>query len=91
MRRSTQGKKVPFRLAAAPESQVFLAGSFNDWNASQHAMRRNLKQGLFETTLILPPGRHEYKFVVNGEWLVDPACSESIANDKGSQNSVVIV
>ena len=88
---SSKGKKVSFQVTAEPGSEVFVAGSFNDWNPTQCRMRDNPGSGHCKTTLVLPPGRHEYKFVVNGEWRVDPACAESVPNDYGALNSILTV
>lgn len=52
-------------------SSVALAGSFNDWSASAQPMD-NEGGGLWSTVVRLPAGLHEYKFVVDGEWITDP-------------------
>ncbi len=93
MKHSTdsRGKRVSFQLTADPGSDVFVAGSFNHWNPTQHRMSDNAGSGHFKATLVLPAGRHEYKFVVNGEWRVDPNCPESVPNESGTMNSVVPV
>ena len=41
--------------------------------------------------LELPEGRHEYLFVVDGQWLPDPNAKESVANPYGGRNSVLTV
>ena len=84
-------KKVSFELAVEPGSEVFVAGSFNDWDPRQHRMHDNPGSGHCKITLALPRGRHEYKFVVNGEWREDPNCLESAPNSVGSLNSVISV
>ena len=89
--KKSRGKKVSFQLTAEPGSEVFVAGTFNQWDAGQHRMRDNPHSGVYRIALVLPPGRHEYKFVVNGEWRVDPNCPEWVPNDKGSLNSVLSV
>jgi len=88
---SSKGKKVEFQVTAEPGSEVYVAGSFNNWDPKQHRMMDNPGSGHCKITLVLPPGRHEYKFVVNGEWYADPNCAESAMNDQGSLNSVVTV
>ena len=85
------GKRVSFELVAESGSDVFVAGTFNQWNPRQHAMRDNPDSGVYRATLVLPPGRHEYKFIVNGEWRVDPNCPDRTPNDLGSLNSVITV
>ena len=85
----SKGKKVGFQLMAEPGSEVFVTGTFNNWDPKQYPMRDNPNGGLYKTTLVLPPGRHEYKFVVNGKWVMDPNCPETVPNGQGSQNSVL--
>ena len=46
---------------------------------------------VYETTLHLPPGRYEYKFLINGTWCADPECTEWVRNHVGSLNSVIRV
>lgn len=83
-------RKVKFEIAAAPGSEVAVAGSFNNWDPSANRMRQN-GHGTFVTHLKLPLGRHEYKFVVNGAWQADPNCPNWVPNSYGSLNSVAEV
>jgi hypothetical protein len=39
----------------------------------------------------LKPGRHEYRFVADGEWLDDPTAEQRIANAFGTENCVRVV
>lgn len=45
----------------------------------------------WKATLSLPPGRYEYKFVVDGQWMSDPGAKESVRNDFGGTNSILVV
>jgi len=66
--------RVLFRFAA-PETatSVHLAGSFNGWSRSAEPMAREGDSATFVATRTLPPGRHEYKFLVDGQhWHTDP-------------------
>ena len=83
--------KVSFHLSADPGSDVFVAGSFNGWNPAQFRLNRLSHENIFGIELTLPPGRHEYKFVVNGEWRLDPSCPDWRLNCQGTLNSVVSV
>lgn len=87
----TKGRKVRFALAAEPGVQVFVAGTFNNWDPSQHRMQDDPAHGGYRIALTLPPGRHEYKFIVNGDWVADPACADWQPNGLGTLNSVVSV
>lgn len=83
-------RMVEFRTKAAEGSKVFLAGSFNNWD--QKATPMTLDGGsLYTTSVPLPPGRHEYKFIVNGRWQIDEQCKQWVPNKFGSLNSVVEV
>src|SRR5690606_20199847 len=37
----------------------------------------------------LPPGRYEYKYIVDGTWMHDPANKEYVMNEHGTLNSVI--
>ncbi|MEI6788605.1 MAG: glycogen-binding domain-containing protein [bacterium] len=93
MKKSTgsKGKKVDFQVTAEPGSEVFVAGTFNNWDPKMHRMKDSPGSGHCKATLVLPPGRHEYKFVVNSEWRADSNCAESVLNDQGSLNSVITI
>ncbi len=82
-------KRIRFQLDAEEGSEVFVAGSFNGWKADKH--RLSHKDGVYGCSILLPKGRHEYKFVVDGVWCVDPCCAEWTPNDMGSLNSVIVV
>ena len=70
--------------------EVFIAGSFNDWHPSVTPMIR-LSDCKWAKELSLAPGRYEYRFVVDGEWVDDPAATELIPNLFGSANAVLEV
>jgi 1,4-alpha-glucan branching enzyme len=82
-------KRMKFEIQAEAGSEVYVAGTFNSWNATQNKLKE--KSGVFSGTLLLPKGKHEYKFVVNGVWCVDPKCQEQVSNDSGSLNSVITI
>jgi 1,4-alpha-glucan branching enzyme len=91
-------QKAPVEMKAAIEfvydaphaKKVYLAGSFNNWDAGALPMKKN-KHGQWKTTVMLVPGRHEYKFVADGSWITDPRCREVAVNDLGSTNCVISV
>jgi hypothetical protein len=47
--------------------------------------------GSYKAEICLKPGEYEYKFVVDGEWLLDEANPEFFPNDFGTLNSVLRV
>lgn len=46
------------------------------------------KDGTWTATVTLPPGKHNYRFIVDGEWQDDPECTLRVPNPYGSQNMV---
>ena len=68
-------------------SEVYLAGSFNNWSTSATKMTKN-SDGVWSATVDLEPGVYEYKYVVDGEWILDPNNGVSGGYDG---NSVVVV
>lgn len=74
-----------------PQAQaVYLAGDFNGWDPQAKPMRRRAG-GQFRTNLDLPPGEYQYKFVVDGKWMIDPTAERQVTNGLGGSNSVAVV
>jgi len=73
-----------FTLNAPEAKRVVVTGTFCDWRTDLHQLKKN-KAGLWETTLPLVPGRHEYRFLVDGVWRNDPAAA-FVANPFGPDN-----
>jgi 1,4-alpha-glucan branching enzyme len=90
-KKTESGKKVSFQIKAEPGNAVFVAGTFNQWDPTQYRLRDNPTSGEYKIKLTVPPGRHEYKFVVNGVWCADPNCPDWAPNGQGSLNSVLNV
>lgn len=86
------GKKaITFKTVADRRSLVYVAGTFNRWDATSCRLRYCAGEGVFKKTLLLEPGYHEYKFVVDGLWRVDVGCPNWVLNDNGTLNSVIKV
>ena len=85
-----QTVSVKFTLTKPDAKSVSVCGEFNGWSVGATPMKRR-RDGQWETVLELKPGRYQYKFVVDGEWLHDPVARESITNPHGSLNSVIAV
>jgi len=83
-------KPVEFVLSQPQARSVSVAGSFNNWDASRTPMN-GTPEGSWKTTVWLPTGRYEYRFVVDGQWINDPSARESVQNTFGSTNSVLVV
>ncbi len=79
-----------FRLKGYEEAkQVLVSGSFNGWSTQDFRMVR--KDGEWVFPYHLSPGRYSYKFIVDGEWIADPANTLWETNEFGEKNSVIWV
>jgi hypothetical protein len=81
---------VSFALHKPDAKRVSLCGDFNGWSPTATPMKRH-DDGHWGTTVALAPGRYQYKFVVDEEWIADPAAQKNVPNEHGSLNSVVEV
>lgn len=66
--------------------EVFISGSFNGWSKGQYAMTR--VEGGWEYEQPLTPGKHLYKFIVDGTWIADPNNESRERDGYKSFNSV---
>ena len=82
-------KAVTFTVHAEKGKAVYLAGDFNEWNPT--AKKMTFKSGVYTTSVKLAAGEYQYKFVIDGTWCADPENANSVANDQGTFNSVIVV
>ncbi|MEK6283655.1 MAG: DUF3471 domain-containing protein [Acidobacteriota bacterium] len=79
-----------FRLKGYPGARVVaLAGTFNDWNQSQLLFAREGDDWV--SRIDLAPGKYTYKFIVDGDWILDPGNPNTEDDERGLTNSVVVV
>ena len=79
-----------FKLRGYTDAQkVILAGSFNNWNENECVMRK-MDYG-WKYVIPLTGGKHHYKFIVDGQWIVDPNNSVKEYDGEGHINSVCMV
>ena len=83
-------QKVSFSYTAPEAHAVFLVGDFTGWQQAPLEMKKDRK-GFWKKTVSLPPGRYEYRLLVDNEWRDDPECPNRQPNQFGGQNCVCIV
>ena len=83
-------RSVSFAIHKPDAKGVSVCGEFNGWSPTATLMKRH-NDGHWETTVALAPGRYQYKFLVDGEWIADPAAQKNVPNQYGSFNSVLEV
>jgi 5'-AMP-activated protein kinase regulatory beta subunit len=69
-------------------AEVYLAGGWRGWKP---VPMKKQQDGRFTLDVRIPRGTHEYKFLIDGQWITDPDHSHCTANPYGSLNSVARV
>jgi hypothetical protein len=82
--------QVVFSCLAPGAGAVYLAGSFNGWNAQTNLMERG-DDGAWRLSLSLSAGRHEYKFVIDGNWTIDPNAHDTGPDGYGGENAILVL
>ncbi|EUB61220.1 5'-AMP-activated protein kinase subunit beta-1 [Echinococcus granulosus] len=67
--------------------EIYVSGTFDNWQKKIPMARR--KSG-HVVIVDCPPGRHEYKFFIDGAWYHDPT-KPMVDNEYGTRNNVVEV
>jgi 1,4-alpha-glucan branching enzyme len=86
----TAKQKVTFSYQAPEAQSVSVAGDFTDWQQAPVGLKKD-KTGVWKKTISLPPGRYQYRLLVDGQWRDDPQCSVREPNQYGTLNCVCVV
>ncbi len=81
-------KERLFKFYAPNAREVYVVGDFNNWKMDKSSRLEMIKEGEWEKSFYLLPGRYRYKFVADGLWLWDPRNSEKEPNPYGDFDSV---
>lgn len=84
-------------ITAPRARRVHIAGDFNRWDRTANPLRRG-PGGRWVGVLELPPGPHEYKFIVDGCWCCEDGGDSvydgragHVPNAFGTMNIAVLV
>jgi chromosome partitioning protein len=78
---------VLFSCFAPYARAVHLAGDFNRWDPAKEPLFDLSGRGLWQKSVPLRPGQYHYKYVIDGNWVLDPANPRTIPGPLGP-NSV---
>ena len=83
--------KISYLFKYNPQGKTYekvgLAGDFNNWSPDNTPLK--YKDSVWQTTLLLDPGRYQYLVVPDKTWIIDLNNSESTSNNMGGFNSVL--
>lgn len=85
-----RGKRVPVVVSVEPAREVVLTGEFTDWALDRVRLEKGTGN-LWSTELMLPPGKYQYRLLVDGSWRNDPGSTIRIPNAFGTQNDILVV
>jgi chromosome partitioning protein len=87
-------REVVVRYRDLRASDVRIAGDFNGWVPDKGVRSLIESEGhtrVWTKILQLPPGRYQYRYIVDGEWREDPDNPETAGGAVGGRNSVLTV
>jgi len=79
--------EVMLRLEVEDAVEVFVAGTFTAWEPLPMVRR----DGVWQCVITLPPGEHEYIYLVDGVPVVPPEAPSTRDDGFGGQNGVLVV
>ena len=88
--KTAKRRRIIFYCDAPGARDVAVVGTFNDWDPRRHPMRHS-GGGRWNKALILPPGRYEYKFWIDGRFQEDPRNGHKVPNSFGTTNNLLVV
>ena len=90
LKERSNNRRVTFRLKAPSVKEVILMGDFNNWDANSHPMEKG-ENGVWKVSIMIPPGKYEYKLLVDGQWRLDSGNKQTVLNSLGIENNVLTV
>ena len=79
-----------FEVCHPGARSVAVIGTFNDWSAARGRLARGAN-GCFTGELAVPPGRHRYQWLIDGE-VVRPEAAPAYASDGfGGEDAVLVL
>ncbi len=87
--KTAPAKNHTFILHAPHARTVSVVGDFNGWDAGKHPLKKDAK-GDWKKLIKVAPGTYQYKYLVDGEWWLDPS-KDTAPNPYGTENNVFSV
>jgi chromosome partitioning protein len=82
-------REVAFNITAPDARDIFVVGDFNHWKINDESRLSRLEDGRWEKKFGMAPGRYKYKFVVDGEWVLDSQNGDREQNSFGTFDSIM--
>jgi 1,4-alpha-glucan branching enzyme len=89
-KKDQEEQRVEFTFNAPDAKEVFLAGEFNNWDTLTLPMKQG-RDGMWKAKVKLSPGRYEYKFFIDNDWVEELPGVEKVPNQFGTNNFIIQV
>jgi len=83
-------RRTRFEFNANGATEIYLIGSFVNWECALLCRSESNLSGRHVVWVELPPGRHEFRFLVNGRWTTADNYSQ-LTNEFGDRNNFIDV
>ncbi|MCZ6836635.1 MAG: isoamylase early set domain-containing protein [Planctomycetota bacterium] len=80
-----------FTQPASSGRKISVAGDFNGWSPGVTMLKLREDSGVFQALVDMPPGKYQYRIVIDGKWQADRYNEEMQLNAYGEPNSVIVV
>lgn len=77
---------VLFSFYSLEALSVYLTGDFNNWANHAEPLFNISGNGLWQKIVPIEAGTHQYKFIVDGNWQLDPANPKTISGPLGNNS-----
>jgi hypothetical protein len=82
-------REIRFAIDAPNAKDIYIVGDFNHWKMDEGSRLSRRSDGKWEKSLGLSTGRYKYKFVIDGQWVLDSQNSERVPNAFGTFDSII--
>jgi 5'-AMP-activated protein kinase regulatory beta subunit len=86
----TKRKRVHFTFDAPKAREVFLLLHLGGENIKKYKMNKE-ETGKWRKIIVLSPGRYQYTFIADGQFIKDPKNDREIAQRDGTINNEIMV
>jgi 1,4-alpha-glucan branching enzyme len=90
IKKASGKRRVTFTFIAPWAQKVSLVGNFNQWRYDKHPMKKN-RDDRWSKTIYLMPGTYEYKYWVDGQWMIDERNLDRCRNCFGTRNNLITI
>jgi len=86
-----EGILFTFKSEEKLPKYVKVIGDFNNWVPQNLQLTESRGRPVWRKSFLLRPGHYQYKYLIDGHWMSDPANDKTINDFFGGANSIIKV